>query len=177
MSDQVAVPISWEAVKTLAAVVGVREAARRMGLSEDRVRQRSSREGWMSAPGARENAKAALAARTTEKSVTTLSPAALVHAELANLGAKSRVSLARGVAKAAEHVETLSGSDILAESGNVKAIAQTADLVHGWKDASPQVKIRLDVLGATAEAQITEIEADVSSSDVWDNPSTDVEDY
>jgi hypothetical protein len=148
-----------------------------MGLSEDRVRQRSSREGWMSAPGARENAKAALAARTTEKSVTTLSPAALVHAELHSLGQRSRVSLARTIVKASEHLETLEPERIVEQASDVKAIAQTADLVHGWKDASPQVKIRLDVLGATAEAQITEIEADVSSSDVWDNVSTDVEDY
>jgi ABC-type nitrate/sulfonate/bicarbonate transport system ATPase subunit len=96
---------------------------------------------------------------------------------LHSLGQRSRVSLARTIVKASEHLETLEPERIVEQASDVKAIAQTADLVHGWKDASPQVKIRLDVLGATAEAQITEIEADVSSSDVWDNVSTDVEDY
>jgi hypothetical protein len=101
------------------------------------------------------------------------SPAALIHAEIAALGGKSRLSLARGVSKAAEHIESMKGADILDRSGDVKAVAQTADLVHGWKDASPQVKIRLDVLGGNTEAQIVDVEASaepiVSDSDSWDN--------
>ncbi len=42
-----ALDVDWESVKTLAISVGAREAARRMGLSEDAVRQRCTREGWL----------------------------------------------------------------------------------------------------------------------------------
>jgi len=171
------VPVNWEAVRALAMVVGVREAARRMGISEETTKKRCLREGWLATAEAKRVNQMAIAQRSGITVSPQMSPGSLIQAELTSLGAKSRVSLARGVAKAAEHVETLSGSDILAESGNVKAIAQTADLVHGWKDASPQVKIRLDVLGATAEAQIVDVEADVTPSDVWDSVSTDVDDY
>jgi hypothetical protein len=85
--------------------------------------------------------------------------------------------LARSITKAVEHVETLDGAAIMAQSGDVKSIAQTADLVHNWKDAAPAVKIRLDVLGATAEVQTIdaqEIESEVVS--LWE-ASRDVEDY
>lgn len=171
-------PISWEAVKTLAAVVGVREAARRMGLSEDRVRQRSSREGWLKSPEARQAVKIAHAQRTAEKSVTTLSPAALVMAEIAGLGQKSRLSLARGVAKASEHVENLQGPEILDRSADVKAIAQTADLVHGWKDQTPNVKIRLDVLNAPSEQPVYDVDSTVEMDVTFsDSESTELDDY
>jgi hypothetical protein len=39
--------VDWPAVRVLAVAVGVREAARQMGISQDAVRQRSKREGWI----------------------------------------------------------------------------------------------------------------------------------
>lgn len=169
-------PVNWEAVKMLAMAVGVRESARRMGLSEDRVRQRCTREGWLKTPEAQAVNKLAIAARsgiTCRQS----SPAALMQAEIASLGAKSRLSFARGIAKAAEHVEQLPGDQILAQSSDVKNVAQTADLVHGWKEAAPSVKIRLDVLGGVAEAPIL----DVSATEIEDisisAPSDNLDDY
>lgn len=47
-------PVNWEAVKVLAIAVGVREAARKCGLSENTVMARCRREGWLDMPGARE---------------------------------------------------------------------------------------------------------------------------
>jgi len=127
-------PVNWEAVRVLAMAIGVREAARRMGISEDAVRKRSSRESWLANPEARKAVQAVTNGRTSEKQVvTTMSPAGLVLAEIASLGGKTRLSIARGVSKAAEHVENMQGSDILDRANDVKAVAQTADLVHGWK--------------------------------------------
>ena len=42
--------VDWPAVRVLAVAVGVREAARQMGISQDAVRQRPKREGWMACP-------------------------------------------------------------------------------------------------------------------------------
>ena len=66
--------VDWTAVRVLAVAVGVREAARQMGISEDAVRQRSKREGWMGCPQA-------LAQRALAKPVTSVSPNALSPAD------------------------------------------------------------------------------------------------
>ena len=58
----------------------------------------------------------------------------MILAEIATLGAQSRLSLAKGVKKASAHVASLEGAEILDRSADVKSIAQTADLVHGWKE-------------------------------------------
>ena len=62
------VNVDWPAVRVLAVVVGVREAARQMGISEAAVRQRSKREGWMASP--KTVVQRALAKRVTSCSVT-----------------------------------------------------------------------------------------------------------
>jgi hypothetical protein len=83
--------VDWSAVRVLAVAVGVREAARQMGISQDAVRQRSKREGWMSSP--KTVAQRALAKPVTSVSPHALSPAdALAHmAELRVLIAHNRV--------------------------------------------------------------------------------------
>jgi len=172
-----ALPVNWEAVKMLALVVGVRESARRMGISEEAVKKRCTREGWLATKEAKEVNRMAIAQRSgvTAAVCPQKSPAALIQAEISQLGSNTRLSLARGLAKAGEHVETLSGPDILDRANDVKAVAQTADLVHGWKDALPNVKIRLDVLNGSAEAPIIEVETSVSD---WESEaSDDVDDY
>jgi len=133
--------------------------------------QRSKREGWLADPEAKQLNKLAIAQRSglTVAAGQQLSATAVYQGELIALGQKSRLSLARGIAKAGEHIESLDGEAIVADAGNVKSIAQTADLVHGWKDAAPQVKIRLDVLSGSAEAPIVDVVAEVNPSESWDN--------
>lgn len=183
-------PVNWEAVRVLAVVVGVREAARRMGISQEAAMKRCQREGWLSTPEARAVNKMAIAQRSgiTASVSPQMSAGALIQAELAQLGGKTRISLARGLAKAGEHVATLTGPEILDRSQDVKGIAQTADLVHGWKESAPQVKIRLDLLGE-AGSPVVDIEATTSLpgaamgqiGDDWDagdvGASDDVGDY
>lgn len=177
-------PVNWEAVRMLALAVGVREAARKLGINEETVKKRCTREGWLSNPDARaasnamavEKREEGRAAYVASRLSPTLSPSAVFAAELADLGSKSRLALAKAVQKGSAHAAELSGPEILEQSQNVKSIAQTADLVHGWKDAAPQVKLRLDILGSAASAETPiEIEADVteipsvSDSESWDN--------
>lgn len=170
-------PISWDAVRALAAVVGVREAARRMQISEEQVKKRCTREGWLRSPEARAANKMAVALRSGSSApipVSPMSPDALIHAEITGLGRKTRLSLARGIAKAGEHVEKLQGAAIVEDAQNIKAIAQTADLVHGWKDSTPNVKIRLDVLATPENAgPILDVEAEVSDSEQADYDLSD----
>jgi hypothetical protein len=170
MSEQTT-PLNWEAVRMLALVVGVRESARRMGISEEMVKKRCTREGWLADPAAREIARRSVEERSSVSVSPQLSPSALIHAEMAALGAKSKLGIARGIAKAASVIEEMGGIQVINNAQEIKSVAQTGDLVYGWKDAAPQVKIRLDVLSGSADAQPIDIEATVTDS--WAEDSED----
>lgn len=183
MGEQI--EVSDDALKLLVAEHGIRGTARLLQMDDRQTmafRQRATRGKWMQDPAIaaiRANAITVSPANVAKPIVANVSPQAAVMAELQALGSETRVSLARGIAKAGKHIAELSGPDIVADAGNVKSIAQTADLVHGWKDSAPQVKIRLDVLNGSAETPVFDVEATaepIASS--WDESvSTDVDDY
>src|SRR5262249_47093504 len=107
------------AVRVLAVAVGVREAARQMGISQDAVRQRSKREGWMASPKA-------VVQRALAKPVTSVSPVALSPAHaLANVFSerkhRSKLGLSKFVAEAAERAGESDGN--LALSRKVRDVA------------------------------------------------------
>ncbi len=164
-------PISWEAVKALAMVVGVREAARRMELSEEQVKKRCTREGWLSDPRARQAVTNAVALRSGISAPVPMSPkspAALIAQELAELNAKSRLSLARGMSKASTTIENMDGQEIVADAGNVKAIVQATAQVHAWADQPATSRVRLEVLLSKPEPTTIDVESQVVDSQ-WDD--------
>jgi hypothetical protein len=111
--------VDWPAVRVLAVAVGVREAARQMGISQDAVRQRSKREGWMTSVKATTQ-------RALAKPVTTVSPDVLSPADaLANVFSERRDRTKLGLSKyAAEAAERAGESDgNLALSRNVRDVA------------------------------------------------------
>ena len=111
--------VDWPAVRVLAVAVGVREAARQMGISEDAVRQRSKREGWMASPKT-------VAQRALAKPVTSVSPNALSPADaLANVFSERKHRTKLGLSKyAAEAAKRAGQSDgDLALSRKVRDVA------------------------------------------------------
>ena len=99
--------------------MGVREAARQMGISEDAVRQRSKREGWMACPKT-------VAQRALAKPVTGVSPNALSPAQaLANVFSerkhRTKLGLSKYAAEAAE--QAAEHRDKLGIAGKVKDVA------------------------------------------------------
>jgi hypothetical protein len=176
MSEQT-MAVSDDALKLLVAEHGVRGTARLLGMDErqtETFKKRVTRAGWM-----QEKAVAEIRAKSVNVNlgrpssplVPALSPTAALHAELNLLGSKTRLSIARGIAKAGEHIESMDGQEILIDAQNIKSVAQTADIIHGYRDAAPQVKIRLDVLSGSAEAAPIDIEASVSDS--WAEDTVD----
>jgi hypothetical protein len=92
--------VDWPAVRVLAVAVGVREAARQMGISQDAVRQRSKREGWMiSAKFAQQRA---LAKPVTSVSPDVLSPADALANVLRECKHRSKLGLSLYTASAAQ---------------------------------------------------------------------------
>jgi hypothetical protein len=111
--------VDWPAVRVLAVAVGVREAARQMGISQDAVRQRSKREGWMASPKT-------VAQRSLAKPVTSVSPNALSPADaLANVFGerkhRTKLGLSKYAAEAAE--QAAEHRDKLGIASKVKDVA------------------------------------------------------
>jgi len=134
--------VDWPAVRVLAVAVGVREAARQMGISEDAVRQRSKREGWMASPKT-------VAQRALAKPVTSVSPDALSPADaLANVlqehERETKLSLALSARRMAKDAEQAT----LRESPYVHKAAQVASITHGWgeKEKNPNAILNVAIL-------------------------------
>jgi hypothetical protein len=130
--------VDWPAVRVPAVAVGVREAARQMGISQDAVRQRSKREGWMACPET-------VAQRALAKPVTSVSPNALSPADaLANVFSerkhRTKLGLSKYVAEAAERAAE--HRDKLGIAGKVKDVAGVHKTV--WPD-QPETKPILNV--------------------------------
>lgn len=124
-------PINRESVKTLAIAVGVREAARQLGLSEDRVRQWSSRDGWFKAP----QTPTTVLNRNHVTNVTK-TPADAYNQVLRARKAKSRHFLSQFVVNGSK-VAARSRSP-LADAGKVKDLATVMEKV--W----PEEKLEND---------------------------------
>jgi hypothetical protein len=105
-------------VRVLAVAVGVREAARQMGVSQDAVRQRSKREGWMASPKA--VAQRALAKPVTSVSPNLLSPARALANVLSERKHRTRLGLSRYCAEAASRAGESDGD--LRLSRNVRDV-------------------------------------------------------
>ena len=92
--------VDWPAVRVLAVAVGVREAARQMGISEDAARQRSKREGWM--VSAKAVAQRALAKPVTGVSPNALSPADALANALSDDSRETKLGLSAAARNAAK---------------------------------------------------------------------------
>ena len=134
-------------MRVLAVAVGVREAARQMGISEDAVRQRSKRERWMTSVKATTQ-------RALAKPVTTVSPDVLSPADaLANVFSERRdrtkLGLSKYVAEAAERAGESDGD--LTLSRNVRDVAAVHSTL--WpEDHNERGILNLDIL--TGKVQI-----------------------
>jgi len=150
-----ALEIDWPSVRILAMAVGVREAARQLGISEGAVLQRSTREKWLADPQIRSVVARTVSERQSALSSAVITPAEAMQNELKKLNSESRMGFARGLHKAALSVQELSGDAVLEQAQNVKATIQSAATIHGWSASSPVVKVALNVTGE-AHVQVSE---------------------
>jgi hypothetical protein len=134
--------VDWPAVRVLAVAVGVREAARRMGISHDAVRQRSKREAWMASPET--VTQRALAKPVTSVPPTVLSPADALANVLQEHERETKLSLARSARRMAKDAEQAT----LREAPYVHKAAQVASITHGWgeKEKNPNAILNVAIL-------------------------------
>jgi hypothetical protein len=134
---QTKLPVDREAVRVLAIELGVREAARRCGLSEDRVRKWSSRYKWLEQR----------APKQQQAAVTVVTkPGDVLLATHKELGERSRTAILQAGAAAAEQARDravpLPVNDVQQFAQLTGALAR----VLGWgNDSRPSVNYYGDV--------------------------------
>ena len=130
-----ATPVSKEEVRLLAIQIGVREAARRLGLNEDRVCKWSERGKWFSTPNQ---------IKSKQATVSTVSKAGdVLLDELTANGNETKLKLSRYAKKQAEHLAT---KGKLKDHLAFKNIASGAGSLHGWDESKQGNSFTLNVL-------------------------------
>lgn len=100
-------PPNWPAIRALAMVVGVREAARRCGVSENAALARSMREGWLDDPKAKAiNAEIGKERRREAYGCNQMSsqPGLVLLNEMRELAVKGRYGALKATTKALLHL-------------------------------------------------------------------------
>jgi len=151
--------VDWPAVRVLAVAVGVREVGRQMGISQDAVRQRSKREGWMASPKT-------VAQRALAKPVTSVSPDALSPADaLANVLEEHERETKLSLARSARRMAKDAAQATLRESPYVHKAARVASITHRWNNTekNPNAILNLGVLIGTNPPTPADLPIDVGS--------------
>lgn len=126
-----AINVDRESVRLLAIELGVREAARRCGLSEDRVRKWSSRYKWLEQRAPKQQEAAV--------TVVTMPGDALLD-EHKRLEGQTKTALSRAAAKAAEHVSTQPPLEVRS-TAQLRDLASAAARIFGWDSDKPGVQV------------------------------------
>lgn len=160
-----ALKVDRKAVEVLVAALGVREAARRMGINENTVLQWSKRGAWGVKDSViknviRENRKVEIVPKMD------VSPARVLTDTLQQMGKETRIGLAKAAKKGADHAATLDGKGILASARSIKEIAGVASIVHSWGESTASVHI--SCMGGEQPADATEIAVEVSRTELHD---------
>jgi len=153
-----AAPINWPEVEQLIrAGVGVRETARQLGLSEERVKRQATRKGWAAAAPSARLARINEQRQALANEAAAIVPGVPTAAEvLAGMGQKTRAALASGILRGSERVATLEPDEIVERAQGLHSLVKSAALVHGWADGashSGPVLVNLDLRGLELPAQ------------------------
>lgn len=117
----------------LAIQIGMRPAARELGLNEETVAARSAREGWFKVPEPPTVRKASNASKSPADALTAI-------------GERSKLALAKAGEKAANHFNKLSGREVAKQSGAYKNVIDGASKLHGWDTRFQGESFNLNVL-------------------------------
>ena len=140
-----ALDVNREAVKMLAISVGVREAARQMGLNEDVVRQWSCREAWF--------APTPVPATMQKQVVTDVTkPSICLATTISDNSVRARVSLSKVALKTAEYMEKRPGAVTASVKGSqaLRNVVDAASKIGGWdneKQSGTDVTVNVGIIG------------------------------
>jgi len=163
--------IDWPAVRVLAIAVGVREAARRLGISEEATMKRCQREGWLTTPEARLAASNAVSLRQPSAlSAAVRTPANALAEAMREDSVQCRASLLRTARRASARVERCDDDELmLPEVATVlNQHAKTAALAGGW-NAQSTVGLKIQLGAVSSEPLVMTMEAEIVSEEASQN--------
>lgn len=143
----VALEIDREAVRVLVVAIGVRAAARELGLSEATVSAWSARYGWLE----HTRAVAVLpASMVRAASGATRAPAEALADVMSDLDRRTKLGFAKASAKVAEDAADKDVAALIEDAQAINIWAKTASLAHGWSGSAGAtvnvaVALRLDM--------------------------------
>jgi hypothetical protein len=141
--------VDRESVRLLAIELGVREAARRCGLSEDRVRKWSSRYKWLEQR----------APKQQQAAVTVVTkPGDVLIATHKELEERTKSGLAQATARAAEAAAKAIKPLEITNTAQLRDLAASAARVFGW-DKAPQTNVQVNTGFKLTMEQLEEIRA------------------
>lgn len=143
-----ALDVNWNEVKMLAQQIGPREAARRMGLPEDAVRQRSSRESWMKDIPRSQPLPLSMSQPVTNVTSGPDAQASALKDRLLrtrmNHASVALIASAEMLALAEEEPAKLRDPEV---AGVLLTHGKHAALTGGWQQQAPTAKVALQVTG------------------------------
>lgn len=138
-------------VRIVAVQIGVREAARQFGLSEETVMSWSKREGWLREK--EEQEEIVERAKWQKRESQGLPAVARTASEiLKSYDGDTRMGLAKGLKAGADHVAQLDGQEVLMAAGQVAQLAKASGLVHNWQANSAGISIRMDIVSQCSDS-------------------------
>ena len=141
-----------EQARILALQIGLRPAARAIGISEDRIRQWSKRYKWDIAS----IRPSATCSDLSSQSPNVTSPINVLASILAQEGDRTRSAMARTARRAFEHADTLPDDRLheLPRSVAMEKHAKVAQIAHGWNQSQSTVAVQVNVpLPSTEERE------------------------
>lgn len=138
-----ALEIDHNEVRVIALQIGVREAARQLGLEEDTVKSWSLREQWFAHRALTDSKiQAAVEQKRVSQGLSPVAPTAVKVLE--DYGKPTRLNHAKAAHKISVKVAEMDPDELFLTVPNVLAAAKHAAVVHGWSGTSVNVGIRLD---------------------------------
>lgn len=131
-----ALATDWNEVETLCVTIGVREAARQLGLNEDSVKTRCRREGWLTKRAEQQTrTNEAIALKRERQGLNPIEPKAADV--LSNLGSDSKLKLAIAGNRVVTHLSNMDVDELIEPtvSQSAKHWAGNLALAHGWQQA------------------------------------------
>lgn len=134
--------VDKEQVRMLVLSVGVREAARQMGIAEGTVQYWSMKGNWL------EPTKDRLAELpkplSQQGSTASTSAVQALCNSLADQSKLVRTKMAAAFVKGASKAEQMDGKDVIASSGKLHELVKASAVVFGWEGSSaPTVTVNL----------------------------------
>lgn len=136
--------VNREAVKTLAIAIGVRQAAREMGLPQGTVQAWSKRGHWFDDPRSK---TAVINGRQSVQPLATKAPSVALQDTLARLGESTRANLAKAHSKATAYAAKLPAKELMSKdkATALRLHGQGAGLVHQWEAKQQQTNVMVNV--------------------------------